>query len=276
MKFAKMEGLANDFIVTADTFIRPEMISMVKERAQWLCDRRRGIGADGVLCVQPSKSADFLMRVFNADGSEAEMCGNGVRCFALFLKNAKLWERPELSVETAAGIIRTSFEGERVRVNMGTPILDAPRIPAAKAAGEVVDETIDAGGRKFRVTAVSMGNPHAVVYADALTDELVLSWGPKLESHPFFPKRTNVEFVKILSRNEIRMRVYERGCGETMACGTGACASMVSGVLNGLNGTPVIVHLLGGDLSVEWNGERQSPVYMTGPAKWVYAGEISL
>jgi diaminopimelate epimerase len=276
MKFAKVEGLANDFIVTADTLSNTGMLPAVKGRASALCDRRRGIGADGVLCVVPSSAADFGMRVFNADGSEAEMCGNGVRCFALYLKNTKLWDRSRLSVETAAGIIRTSFEGSQVQVDMGPPVLDAPRIPVAKTSGEAIGERLTVDNREFTITAVSMGNPHAVVYADELTDELVLTCGKKLESHPFFPKRANIEFVKVLAKDELRMRVYERGCGETQACGTGACASVVSGVLNGLNDTRVTVHLLGGDLLVEWSGDRKSPVYMTGPARWVYSGEIEL
>src|SRR5271157_762623 len=276
MKFAKIEGLANDFIVTADTLSNPGMLPAVRERAGALCDRRRGIGADGVLCVVPSSAADFGMRVFNADGSEAEMCGNGVRCFALYLKNTKLWDKPQLSVETADGIIRTSFEGDQVRVDMGPPVLNASQIPVAKSSGEAIGEILSIDKKEFTVTAVSMGTPPVAVYADELTDELVLTYGKRLESHPFFPKRANVEFVKVLSKSEIRMRVYERGCGETMACGTGACASVVSGVLNGLNDTKVIVHLLGGDLLIEWSGDRKSPVYMTGPARWVYAGEIAL
>jgi diaminopimelate epimerase len=276
MKFAKVEGLANDFIVTADTLSNTAMLPAVRGRVRALCDRRLGIGADGVLCIVPSSAADFGMRVFNADGSEAEMCGNGVRCFALYLKNTKLWDKPRLSVETGAGIIRTSFEGGQVRVDMGPPILEAARIPVAKTSGEAIGEKLTVDKREFTVTAVSMGNPHAVVYVDELTDELVLVYGKKLESHSFFPRKANIEFVKVLANNEIRLRVYERGCGETMACGTGACASVVSGVLNGLHGTKVTVHLLGGDLLVEWSGDRESPVYMTGPARWVYAGEIEL
>lgn len=276
MKFAKVEGLANDFIITGDTLSDAGLLPAVKQAARALCDRRRGIGADGVLCVVPSSAADFGMRVFNADGSEAEMCGNGVRCFALYLKNTKLWDGPRLTVETAAGIIRTSFEGSQVRVDMGPPVLDAARIPVAKTSGEAIGEKIAVDKKEFTVTAVSMGNPHAVVYADELTDELVLTFGKKLESHPFFPRKANIEFVKVLANDEIRMRVYERGCGETLACGTGACASVVSGVLNGLHGTMVTVHLLGGDLLVEWSGDRKSPVYLTGPARWVYEGEIAL
>jgi diaminopimelate epimerase len=277
MKFVKLEGLANDFIITADTLgggaALPEMI---RGRAAFLCDRRRGIGGDGVICVLPSKKADFAMRIFNADGSEAEMCGNGIRCFALYLKKTGLWDRPQCAVETLRGVVTTSYEGNSIRVNMGPPILDAPEIPVARASGDVIMERITVDKREFSVTAVSMGNPHAVIYADELSDELVLTYGKKLESHPFFPKKANIEFVKVISGTEIRMRVYERGCGETMACGTGACASVVAGVLNHKHGTKVTVHLLGGDLLVEWTGDRKSPVFMTGPATWVYSGEIEL
>ncbi len=276
MRFAKLEGLANDFIVTADTLADADLLALLGTRAPALCDRRRGIGADGVLCVVPSSVADFGMRIFNADGSEAEMCGNGVRCFAVYLNKTGQWDKPGLRVETAAGIITTSFEGPLVRVDMGAPVLDARRIPVAKESGDVVGERIVVDKKEFRITAVSMGNPHGVVYADELSDELVLGTGPKLESHPFFPNKANIEFVKVLSPGEIRMRVYERGCGETMACGTGACAAVVSGVLNGQNGNRVTVHLLGGDLRVEWSGDRKSPVFMTGPAQWVYAGDIEV
>jgi diaminopimelate epimerase len=277
MKFSKMEGLANDFIVTGDTLLGgPELLALVRKRSAFLCDRRRGIGGDGVLCTLPSKIADFAMRIFNADGSEAEMCGNGIRCFAVYLKSEGIWEKPALSVETLRGIITTSFQNNAIRVDMGKPLLSAPEIPVAKDAGEVIMERIGVDGSEFAVTAVSMGNPHAVIYADELTDSLVLGFGKKLESHPFFPKKANIEFVKVLSDSEIRVRVYERGCGETMACGTGACASVVSGVMNKKNGTKVTVHLPGGDLFVEWSGNRNSPVYMTGPAVKVFSGEIEL
>jgi diaminopimelate epimerase len=277
MKFTKLEGLANDFIITADTLGGgAPLLEKIRGRSAFLCDRRRGIGGDGVLCVLPSKKADFAMRIFNADGSEAEMCGNGIRCFAVYLKKTGLWDRPQCAVETLRGVVTTSHEGSSVRVDMGSPILNAPEIPVARASGEVIMEPITVDKKEFSITAVSMGNPHAVIYADELSDELVLAYGKKLESHPFFPKKTNVEFVQVISSSEIRIRVYERGCGETMACGTGACASVVSGVLNRKHGTNVTVHLPGGDLLVQWSGNRKSPVYMTGPAVWVYSGEIDL
>jgi diaminopimelate epimerase len=239
-----------------------------------LCDRRRGIGGDGVILVLPSKIADYKMRIFNSDGSEPEMCGNGIRCFALYVQKTGLWKKPKLSVETIAGIIKTEISGDRIQVTMGAPIMDAPRIPVAKQSGSAIMEQINVDGKQFQVTAVSMGNPHAVIYVDELTDEMVLGYGKKLESHAFFPKKTNVEFVKVISDKEISMRVYERGCGETMACGTGACASVVSGIINKKHGKSMTVHLLGGDLFIEWDGDFAHPVYMTGPAQWVFEGDI--
>jgi diaminopimelate epimerase len=277
MHFAKMEGLGNDFIVTHDTLGGdPALLDVIRRRAPFLCDRRFGIGADGVLCVLPSTRGAFLMRVFNADGSEAEMCGNGIRCFAVYVVKTGLSSGTVLTVETLRGVIATSRQGDDVRVDMGQPILDAARIPTTQATGRVVNHPIIIDGKEYRVTAVSMGNPHAVIYAGELTDDLVLGAGKRLESHPFFPKKVNVEFIKVLSDREIRMRVFERGCGETMACGTGACASVVSGVINHKHGNAVTVHLPGGDLQVEWDGNEARPVYMTGPAHWVYDGEIVL
>jgi diaminopimelate epimerase len=277
MRFSKLEGLANDFIVTHDTLEGDTaLLETIRKKAPFLCDRRLGIGADGVLCVLPSTAAGFMMRVFNADGSEAEMCGNGIRCFAVYLAKKGLSKALTLAVETPRGIITTTRQGNDVRVDMGAPILDAPRIPTAQAAGRVVMHPLVVDGKEYRVTAVSMGNPHAVVYADDLTDELVLGAGKRLEAHPFFPKKTNVEFIKVMNGREIEMRVFERGCGETMACGTGACASVVSGVVNHKHGNQVTVHLRGGDLLVEWDGLEISPVYMTGPARWVFDGEIEV
>jgi len=277
MRFAKMEGIGNDFIVTHDTLGGDaKLCDAIRRRAPFLCDRRLGVGADGVLCVLPSTRGAFCMRVFNADGSEAEMCGNGIRCFAVYVAKTGLSSQPELSIETQRGIITTSRRGDEVRVDMGRPVLDAPRIPTTQAAGRVVMHPLVIDGKEYRVTAVSMGNPHAVVYGDELTDDLVLGVGKKLEGHPFFPKKVNVEFVKVLSDREIRMRVFERGCGETMACGTGACASVVSGVVNHKHGSAVTVHLPGGDLQVEWDGNEADSVSMTGPAHWVFSGEIAL
>lgn len=274
MKFTKMEGLANDFIVTHH--LSEEDSLLIQKKAQGLCDRRRGIGGDGVILVLPSEKADYRMRIFNADGSEPEMCGNGVRCFALYLKKTGLWKNTKLSIETLSGIISTEFNGDLIKVNMGHPIFDASRIPVAKKNGQAIMEQIPIDDEYFFVTAVSMGNPHAVIYAEELTDDLVLRIGKKIESHQFFPKRVNVEFVKVLSSNEIQMRVFERGCGETMACGTGACAGVVAGIINKKHGNNVTVHLIGGDLFIEWDGSEKHPVYMTGPAVWVYEGDIQI
>jgi len=269
-----MEGCANDFLVTNDA--TPGDMARLTAATPRLCDRRRGIGGDGLVVVLPSTSADFMMRVINSDGSEAEMCGNGIRCFASFLKRMNLTRKSRLSVETLAGIKEIEFAGEQIRVNMGPPVLAGRSIPAASDRNPVVAESLDVDGRAFDVTAVSMGNPHAVIYAPELTDELVLGFGKKLECHPFFPKKVNVEFVKVLSDTEVSMRVFERGCGETMACGTGACATMVAGVLNKKGGHEVTVHLLGGDLLIQWDGDAAHPVFMTGPANWVFEGTVEL
>ena len=274
LKFVKMEGIGNDFILTHN--VSERRIESLREKIAFLCDRRRGVGADGLILVLPSKTADYRMRIFNSDGSEAEMCGNGIRCFTLYLKKTGLLKKKRLTVETLAGIIQTEISGMVIKVNMGPPILEAPLIPVARQSGRVIMEPIAVDGEYFKVTAVSMGNPHAVVYADILCDELVLEKGKKLESHPFFPKKANIEFVKVISRKEITMRVFERGCGETMACGTGACAAVVSGIVNNKNDNRVTVHLLGGDLAIEWDGELQHPVYMTGPARWIFKGDIVL
>jgi diaminopimelate epimerase len=274
MKFRKMEGIGNDFILTHG--ISRWNIESIRKKTVALCDRRRGIGADGIIFVLPSRTADFQMRIFNSDGSEPEMCGNGIRCFALYVKKMGLWKKPRLSVETRAGIIQTQFVGNLIKVNMGAPIMEAPSIPVAKKSGRVIMEKIAVDGEQFSITAVSMGNPHAVIYAEKLTDELVHEKGKKLQAHPFFPKKANIEFVKVLSRSEIRMRVFERGCGETLACGTGACAAVVSGIINKKHGNKVTVHLLGGDLFIEWDGDLSHPVFMTGPSRCVYEGEIDL
>ena len=205
------------------------------------------------------------------------MCGNGIRCFALYVKLLQLTSLNHLVIETAAGEIITDIIGENmVKVNMRPPVIDAPAIPVTQDSGTVVMKKMNIDDKNFQVTAVSMGNPHAVIYTDELTDTLVQCYGPKIETHPFFPKKTNVEFVKILSDREIRMRVWERGCGETQACGTGACASVVSGVINKLHGNDVTVHLPGGELQIQWSGSLSDPVFMTGPARKVFEGNVEI
>ena len=290
MEFIKVEGLGNDFVMLdcADA----ARSDAVGSRAAALCDRRRGVGADGVICVLPASAgsgADFRMRIFNADGGEAEMCGNGARCFGEYLRlTGRRAER--FVIETLAGLIeveslgvsaslndRGGAHGGSYRVNMGAPRLlpdDIPVVPAEIDDKDFIMREITALGKTFKVTAVSMGNPHAVVYAEDLSDELVLEAGPAIQRHPFFPKGVNVEFVHIISSDEVRMRVYERGCGETQACGTGACAAVVAGAVSGLGGNDVTVRLLGGDLQISWDGDRGHPVFMSGPARAVFRGEL--
>ena len=273
MNFAKMHGCGNDFIVSHE--VGPAEVPALARRAPALCDRRTGVGADGIVLVLPSPVADLAMRIINADGSEAEMCGNGIRCALRYALSRGLASGSAVTFHTLAGRIRAETQGELVRVDMGAPVLDAPAIPTAQAAGRVLMHELEAGGRSFAVTAVSMGNPHAVIYAEELSDELVLRYGPLLERHPFFPRRANIEFVKVLAEGEVALRVWERGCGETPACGTGACAAAVAGILNGRHGSPVRVRLTGGELRIEWNGDEQQSVFMTGPAAEVYTGRVS-
>jgi diaminopimelate epimerase len=273
-QFVKMEGLGNDFIV-AHEFPGGQMPAA--GLVAGLCDRRRGIGADGLILVLPSSAADFRMRIWNSDGSEAEMCGNGIRCCAVYAHAMKLSGKKTLAFETGAGIITTTWQKNGlVCVDMGRPVLSAPLVPTMKVSGKVVMEDLLVDRMRFKVTAVSMGNPHAVIFDEHLTDELVHIWGKKMETLPFFPKKTNVEFVSVISPAEIRMRVWERGCGETLACGTGACASVVAGIVNNLLAHRVTVHLPGGDLLVEWDGGEDGPVYLTGPGKEVFRGSVAL
>ncbi len=275
MNFMKMEGLGNDFLVTHEVSVG--MAQTVLKHTPRICDRRRGVGADGIIFVLPSRRADFMMRIFNSDGTEAEMCGNGIRCFALYAKLLQLTSLNHLVIETASGEIVTDIIDENmVKVNMGRPVTDAPAIPVTQDSGTVVMKNMVIDEQNFQITAVSMGNPHAVIYSDDLTDSLVQGYGPKIETSPFFPKKTNVEFVKVLSDREIRMRVWERGCGETQACGTGACASVVSGIINKLHSNDVTVHLPGGKLQIQWSGRLSDPVFMAGPARKVFEGNIEI
>lgn len=276
MKFFKMHGIGNDFIVTHE--VSDNEIAGISPKISLLCDRRRGVGADGMIFIlsPESKEADYRMRIFNSDASEAEMCGNGIRCFYRYLYLNGMLKSDEISVETGAGLVKAEKSGDGIRVVLGPPILNAPDIPVAQNGGRVIDKALDIDGKTFAVTAVSMGNPHAVIYTDRLTDDLVSEVGRKMECHPFFPNHVNVEFVKVISDKTIEMRVFERGCGETMACGTGACAAVVAGILNNKHGNAVTVHLLGGDLFIEWDGHKDHPVFLTGPAEYVYKGEIDL
>lgn len=275
-----MHGAGNDYIYV-DTFYENVEGYDLAVLARALSDRHFGIGADGLILIQPSRVAHFRMRMFNADGSEAEMCGNGIRCFAKYVYDHGLTKEKSLEIETGAGIVRPKLfvrnkRVERVRVDMGEPRIKRGEIPMkvkGRAAGErVVEEPLNAAGEKHLVTCVSMGNPHCVLFVKRVDDFPVGKLGPAIENHPYFPRRTNVEFVEVLGPHETRMRVWERGAGETLACGTGACASVVAGNLTGKTGREVTVHLRGGDLQIEWTGDNH--VHLTGPAEEVFEGEV--
>jgi diaminopimelate epimerase len=239
-------------------------------------DRHRGIGGDGLVLIEPSERADARMRMFNADGSESEMCGNAIRCVAKYLYDHGRARRSELIVETGAGLLTLQVSVEdgkvrRARVNMGRPVFDASRIPTLLPGDPPLRAALEVGGRTLQVTCLSMGNPHCVTFVDELSDELVRGVGPQIERHPAFPRRVNAEFVRVISPREIEMRVWERGSGETQACGTGASAACVAGVLNGLTARTVSVRLPGGELTLEWS--QNGDVFLTGPATEVYTGE---
>jgi diaminopimelate epimerase len=273
MKFWKMHGLGNDYVVIDN---REEKIgdSEAAELAVKLCNRRFSVGADGVLYVSKSAVVDTKMRIFNADGSEAEMCGNGIRCFAKYCYENNIARKSEIVVETLAGNKRTWLTVEddvvqSVMVDMGVPELERSRIPM-RGEGTFVNETLQVDGDAYKATCLSVGNPHCIIFVDDVDGFPVERVGSKIENHQLFPKRTNVEFAQVLSENEVKLRVWERGCGETLACGTGACATVVAGNLLRKLGGEVRVHLLGGDLTVEY-ADR---LLMTGTAEKVFEGTL--
>lgn len=277
MKFTKMQGLGNDFVI-----IDARDLTLPEDLAAWsrgLCDRHFGIGADGVMLVLPSDQADIRMVILNSDGSEAEMCGNGIRCFAKFVYEEGIVTQNPMTVETLAGImvpeVVTDATGRvtLVTVDMGEPILARSEIPMLGESEQAVAETIVVDETPFTITAVSMGNPHCVTFVDDITKAELEKWGPLMERSSYFPKKINVEFVQPLSRQEVIMRVWERGASITMACGTGACATAVACVLNGLTERQVTIHLDGGDLQIHWE-EASNHVFMTGAAETVFTGEI--
>ncbi len=280
MRFTKMHGAGNDYIYV-DCFAGP-VPDDPAGLARRVSDRHFGIGGDGLIFILPSGVADARMLMFNADGSEAEMCGNGIRCLAKYVYEHGVVRQPTLKIETGAGVRSLDLEIEQdrvrqVRVDMGEPILDPQRIPTALpgnpalAGGPVVGAELEVAGRKLAVTCVSMGNPHCVTFVDRLSDDWVVCVGPQIERHPAFPRRANAEFVEVISPGEVRMRVWERGSGETLACGTGASAVCVAGALAGRTRRKVLVHLRGGDLKLDW--AENNRVYMTGPAVEVFSGE---
>ena len=277
MKFTKMHGLGNDYVYV-NCF--EEKIDNPPAVARFVSDRHFGIGSDGLIMINPSKTADFEMEMYNADGSRGEMCGNGIRCVAKYVYDYGLTDKTQISVETLGGIKYLDLTVEDgkvslVKVDMGKPELEADLIPIISEREQVIDEPIKVDGKEYHMTGVSMGNPHAVIYVDDVKGMDLEKIGPKFENHERFPKRINTEFVHCIDRQTVEMRVWERGSGETLACGTGACAVAVSSILNNLTDSQVTVKLLGGDLQIEWDREKDR-VFMTGPATVVFDGVIDI
>ena len=277
MKFTKMEGLGNDYVYV-NCF--RETVDNPSEVAKKVSDRHFGIGSDGLILIRPSEVADFRMDMYNADGSQAEMCGNGIRCVAKYVYDYGLTDKTSISIETLAGIKYldlqvTDGKVSLITVNMGSPELVPDKVPVISDSKRVVDEPIEVGGTTYKMTCVSMGNPHCIVFVEDTASFPLETVGPLFENHERFPKRVNTEFIQLLDRKTVNMRVWERGSGETLACGTGACASAVACILNGLTENEITLHLLGGDLIVRWDQE-ENLVYMTGPARVVFDGEIVL
>jgi diaminopimelate epimerase len=278
MKFTKMQGAGNDYVYVncfEETVAHPEQVAIK------VSNRNFGIGSDGLILIMPSSVADVRMRMFNSDGSESEMCGNGIRCVAKYAYDHGIVTKKEITAETGAGILTLQLftaadnKVEKVRVNMGKPRLTRAEIPMLGEAGEkVVNEPLNILHTTFNITCASMGNPHCVIFVDDVESFQVEKYGPLIENHDLFPRRTNVEFVQIISRTEVRQRTWERGAGETLACGTGASAVCVAGALNGLTEKKILNHLAGGDLELEW--AEDGFLYMTGPAVEVFSGEIDL
>lgn len=272
-----MHGLGNDYVYV-NCF--EEKIDNPPAVARFVSDRHFGIGSDGLIMINPSKTADFEMEMYNADGSRGEMCGNGIRCVAKYVYDYGLTDKTQISVETLGGIKYLDLTVEdgkvsQVKVDMGKPELEADLIPIISEREQVIDEPIEVDGKEYHMTGVSMGNPHAVIYVNDVKGLDLEKIGPKFENHERFPKRINTEFVHCIDRQTVEMRVWERGSGETLACGTGACAVAVSSILNNLTDTRVTVKLLGGDLQIEWDREKDR-VFMTGPATVVFDGVIDI
>lgn len=284
MKFTKMHGCGNDYVYISG-FSEKVPDRNKPELVRRLSDRHFGVGGDGVIFINPSEQADFEMEMYNADGSRAEMCGNGIRCVAKYVYDKGLTDKKQISVISACQVKyldltveKESENGGRgqvslVRVNMGAPVLLPDEIPVIAGGSSVINEPLMVDGQQYRMTCVSMGNPHAVIFAKDVASMDLASLGPKFERHERFPRRINTEFVEVLDRNTVFMRVWERGTGETLACGTGCCATAVACVLNGLTSDAITVKLLGGELFIEWDREADL-VYMTGPAAIVFEGEL--
>ncbi len=279
LAFTKMEGCGNDYVYV-NGFTQSVPAEDKPALVRRLSDRHFGIGGDGVIFINPAKEADFEMEMWNADGTRSEMCGNGIRCVARYVYDFGLTDQKEFSIVSAGKIkYMTLYEQDgqisAVRVNMGQPILEADQIPVRADHSPVINVPIEVQGKEYRMTCVSMGNPHAVVFVDSTEDFPLEQVGPYFENHPCFPNRTNTEFVQVIDRSRVRMRVWERGTGETLACGTGCCATAVACVLNGLTDNAITVEVLGGALQIEWDRDNDL-VWMTGPATVVFSGEIEI
>ena len=275
MKFTKMHGCGNDYVYVN---LFEEQIDDPAAIAVKVSDRHFSIGGDGLITIGPSETADFRMRIYNADGSEAEMCGNGIRCVAKYVYDYGMTKQTQISIETGAGIKYLELKVENgkvktVRVDMGEPSITVESIPVNLEGPTAIDRAIEVQGKEWHITCVSMGNPHAVVFVPSLDNFPLEKFGPHFEKHELFLERTNTEFVEVLGRNEIRMRVWERGSGETLACGTGACASVMAAILNGHTDDVVRVHLLGGDLLIEFD-RKTNHIFMAGPATKAFEGEM--
>jgi diaminopimelate epimerase len=270
--FIKMHGCGNDFILTDSIYLEN---TNIEEFSKKICNRNFGIGADGLIIVYESDKCDFKMRIINSDGSEPEMCGNGIRCFSHYLRLTNKTSNDSLEIETLAGIIKPSFvkydeKISLIKVDMGKPILEPKNIPINNFEKTVISEKYLFDNKEFIINAVSMGNPHCIIFLDDLDNLDFYHWGPKIETYNLFPKKTNVEFVKVIDSENIKVRVWERGAGETLACGTGACATLVASKLNNFTGNKANIHLPGGTLNIEWNEN----IYMTGPSELVFSGYI--
>lgn len=277
MKFTKMQGIGNDYVYVDCLH---EQLEHPSEISKVISDRHFGIGADGLILIRPSDEADFMMDMYNADGSRGRMCGNGIRCVGKYVYDNGLTTKEHIAIETLSGIKQLDLETEggsvsRVRVNMGAPILNPADIPVDIEGTSVIDYPVIIKGDEYRITCVSMGNPHAVVFVDDTTTLELKYIGPSFENYLLFPNKINTEFIKVDDRGHITMRVWERGSGETMACGTGACAAVTAAVINGYTDRRVTVKLLGGELLIEWNAEDNC-IYMTGAAVTVFKGEIDM
>lgn len=279
MKFTKMHGCGNDYVYV-NCF--DEKIKDESAAAKFVSDRHFGIGSDGLILIKPSKIADFEMCMYNADGSRGAMCGNGIRCVAKYVYDNKMTDKTSVSIESMGAVKYIDIQTENgkavsARVDMGRPILNAKDIPALSENEKIIGEKITILGREFNMTCVSMGNPHAVMFIDEHTKDFELEkYGPLFEKNSIFPDRVNSEFIRIIDRKNIEMRVWERGAGETLACGTGACAATVASILNGYTDNDVTVHLIGGNLEISWSGNENESVFMTGSATTVFTGEINI